>query len=302
MKHLLDIQQLSQQDVNRLIERALYFKTTGDYSGCAEHYPLATLFYENSTRTRISFELAAKQLGLLTVNFDVQSSSESKGEVMDDTFQTLMAMGIKLFVIRHQQKGLPALMAKRYGHAVHVVNAGDGQGSHPSQALLDVMTIMERKPAFDQLKIVIVGDLRHSRVANSFQEMCAVMGVGELVLVAPPVWQPEHTHHGRVTASLKDGLDQADVVMCLRVQHERIKDSEHFDLTRYRQHYAITEHAIAYAKPDAIVMHPGPINRGVEIDSDTADGPQSVILQQVQNGVFMRMAILESLVKGLPSV
>ncbi len=297
MKHLLDIQQLSQQDVTRLTERAIYFKTTADYP----HYPnapLATLFYENSTRTRMSFELAAKQLGFPTVHFDSQSSSESKGEAMDDTFQTLVAMGIKFFVIRHQQNGLPALMVKRYGDTVHIVNAGDGQHAHPSQALLDYMTIFEKKPNFEKLKVTIVGDLRHSRVANSFQEMCALMGVGELVLVAPPIWQPEHVHHGRVTASLKDGLDEADVVMCLRVQHERLQDTEHFDLALYRQHYALTQQSLAYAKPDAIVMHPGPINRGVEIDSDIADGPQSVILQQVQNGIFMRMAILDALISA----
>ena len=294
MKHLLDIQQLSQQDVIRLTERAAYFKTTADYP----HYPnvsLATLFYENSTRTRISFELAAKQLGFRTVSVDLQSSSESKGEVMDDTLQTLAAMGIKQFVIRHPHNELLGSMAKRYGEKVHIVNAGDGQRAHPIQALLDYMTIVEKKPAFHQLKITVVGDLRHSRVANSFQSICALMGVGELVLVAPPVWQPEYVHHGRVTASLKDGLDGADVVMCLRIQRERLQETEQFDLALYRQHYALTQQSLAYAKSDAIIMHPGPMNRGVEIDSDIADGPQSVILKQVQNGVFMRMAILEAL-------
>lgn len=295
MKHLLDIQQLSPHDVIRLTERAAYFKATADYPR-HPNISLATLFYENSTRTRISFELAAKQLGFRTISVDLQSSSESKGEVMDDTFQTLLAMGIQQFVIRHPHNALPALMAKRYGDNAHVVNAGDGQHAHPSQALLDYMTIVEKKPAFHRLKIAIVGDLRHSRVANSFQSICALMGVGELVLVAPPVWQPEQVYHGRVTASLKDGLDEADVVMCLRIQRERLQEAEQFDLALYRQHYALTQQSFAYAKPDAIVMHPGPINRGVEIDSDIADGPQSVIFQQVQNGVLMRMAILEAMV------
>jgi aspartate carbamoyltransferase catalytic subunit len=294
MRHLLSIQQLNQQDVIRLVERAISFKTTEVFPQYS-NYPLATLFYENSTRTRISFELAARKLGFPTVNFDIQSSSESKGEVIDDTFQTLIAMGIKLFVIRHQENGLPALMAKRYGDSISVVNAGDGQQAHPTQALLDFMTIIEKKPLFNQLKVAIVGDLRHSRVANSFQEMCALMGVGDLVLVAPPIWQSEHVHYGRVTASLKDGLDDADVVMCLRVQNERLKETEYFDLGLYRQHYALTQQSLAYAKPDVMVMHPGPMNRGVEIDSDIADGPQSVILQQVQNGVYMRMAILDKL-------
>lgn len=297
MKHLLDIQQLSQQDVVRLVERARYFKITGDYPQYPRQ-PLATLFYENSTRTRISFDLAGKRLGLPIVNVDIQSSSEAKGEVMDDTFQTLTAMGIKLFVIRHQHNGLPALMAKRYGDGVHIVNAGDGQHAHPSQALLDYMTIMEKKPVFRQLKIAVIGDLRHSRVANSFQCLCALMGVGELVLVAPPIWQPQEVHYGRITASLKDGLDDADVVMCLRIQHERLLETEQFDRELYRQHYALTESSLAYAKPDALVMHPGPMNRGVEIDSEIADGAQSAILQQVQNGVFMRMAILDALLSA----
>lgn len=294
MQHLLDIHQLQQDDVHKLIQRAMHFKQYLQYP----QYPgrsLATLFYENSTRTRVSFELAAKHLSLSVVNVDVRTSSESKGEVMDDTFQTLIAMGINYFVIRHQHDGLPARLAAQHGGRVHIVNAGDGQHAHPSQALLDCMTIMERKPDLERLKIAIIGDLRHSRVANSFQVLCALIGVGELVMVAPTPWQPSNVHYGRVTTSLEDGLENADVVMCLRVQRERLQEADHLDMVQYRNQYALTSKSLAYAKPDAIVMHPGPLNREVEIDSDVADGPQSVILQQVQNGVFMRMAILDAL-------
>lgn len=294
MQHLLDIHQLKQNEIHQLIQCAMRFKQGMQYP----QFParsLATLFYESSTRTRVSFALAAKHLSLSVVNVDVRTSSESKGEVIDDTFQTLVAMGINYFVIRHQHDGLPARLADQYGDEVHVVNAGDGQHAHPSQALLDCMTIMERKPDLERLKIAIIGDLRHSRVANSFQVLCALMGVGELVMVAPTPWQPSSVHCGRVTASLEDGLENADVVMCLRVQRERLQEADQLDMVQYRNQYALTSKSLTYAKPDAIVMHPGPLNREVEIDSDVADGPQSVILQQVQNGVFMRMAILDAL-------
>lgn len=294
MQHLIDIHQLSQEEILRLIQRAIYFKQTDDHPKYP-FYSLANLFYENSTRTRVSFELAAKHLDMDVVNLHLKMSSETKGEVVEDTFQTLMAMGIKYFVIRHQQSGLPALLAEKYGRDVHIVNAGDGQHAHPSQALLDMMTIVENKPDLSQLKIVVIGDLRHSRVANSFQEICSIMGVGELVLVAPEIWHPEQLQFGRVTTSLKDGLGDADVVMCLRVQRERLQENEQLDLTSYHQQYALTAQSLDDAKADAIIMHPGPMNRNIEIDSDIADCPQSVILQQVQNGVFMRIAILDEL-------
>lgn len=294
MKHLLDIKQLSHLEITTLIQRALHFKHHPIYPNYP-HLTVANLFYENSTRTRVSFELAANALGMPVVNMDMQRSSESKGELIEDTLQTLAAMGIKLFVIRHTQNGLPAHIAAHHGNDIHIVNAGDGQHAHPSQALLDMMTIVEQKSDLTQLKIAIVGNIRHSRVANSLQCMCAKLGVGELTLVAPAIWQPQVVHFGRVTSSLHDGIANADVVICLRVQAERLNANEHLDLEHYRAEYALTRTSLAWAKPNAMVMHPGPINRGVEIDSEVADGPQSHILQQVRNGVFMRMAILESL-------
>lgn len=178
----------------------------------------------------------------------------------------------------------------------HILNAGDGKHAHPSQAMLDMMTIMEAKPDLHQLKIAVVGDVRHSRVANSLQRMCALFEVKDFVLVAPEIWLPHSVYYGRMTTSLQDGVVDADVIICLRVQRERLADNEYLDLERYRQEYALTQRVLNFAKKDAMVMHPGPMNRGIEIDSDVADGPQSSILRQVRNGVFMRMALLEALV------
>ena len=297
MNHFLAIDDLSPDKVRHLLERAFSFKFNQDYPTYTHHI-VANLFYENSTRTRISFELAAKHLSMGVVNVDVARSSENKGELIDDTIRTLSAMGIHWFVIRHVQDGLPADLAKDLGTDNHIINAGDGQHAHPSQAMLDLMTITEKKPDLESLKIAIVGDIAHSRVANSLQCLFKIMGVRELCLVAPSLWQPKIVHYGRVTNSLEDGLQNADVVIGLRVQKERLAGHETLDLAYYREHYALTEHSISIAKPDLMILHPGPINRGVEIDNAVADGPHSSILTQVQNGIYMRMAILDALASG----
>jgi len=296
MNHFLEISQLSSQQINSLLERAFLFKNSGNYPNYQQH-SVVNLFYENSTRTRVSFELAAKKLSMTVVNLGLQHSSEMKGEVIEDTIRTLAAMGLDLFVIRHSQDGLPQDLAEKLDNQLHLVNAGDGQHAHPSQAMLDLMTIVEHKKDLSRLKIAIVGNIRHSRVANSLQCLCSKMGVKELVLIAPPIWKPQTVHYGRVTPSLSEGLRDADVVIVLRVQQERLLDNEQLDLATYRRDYALTAQTLQYAKPDAMVMHPGPMNRGIEIDSEVADGGQSFILQQVANGVFMRMAILEALVQ-----
>ncbi len=294
MQHFLEISQLTPEQANSLIQRALDFKHGAQYPNYSQ-YAVAHLFYEHSTRTRVSFELAARKLSMPVINLDLQSSSEAKGEIIEDTIKTLSAMGIRLFVIRHRQDGLPNKLAEKLAGSIHIINAGDGRHAHPSQAMLDLMTIVEKKPQLSQIKIAIIGNIRHSRVANSLQCLCSLLNIGELVLVAPPIWQPQKIHYGRVTDSLQEGLADADVVICLRVQHERLLDSEQLDLSSFRREYALTQKTIKYAKPDVMIMHPGPMNRGVEIDSDIADGPQSFILHQVSNGVFMRMAILDSL-------
>ncbi|MBI2786833.1 MAG: aspartate carbamoyltransferase catalytic subunit [Legionella longbeachae] len=294
MNHLLEISQLSRQQIESILQRSFYFKRYNTYPAYAQQ-TVANLFYENSTRTRVSFELAAKRLSMSVINLDLQNSSETKGEIIEDTIQTLAAMGIQTFVIRHWQEGLQENLANKIGNTVHIINAGDGTHAHPSQALLDMMTILEHKPQLDQLKITVLGNIRHSRVANSFQSICAQLGVGELVMVAPELWQPQVVHYGRVTQNLRDGLTDADVIICLRVQRERLLESDHLDLESYRHDFALTKKSLSYAKSDVMVLHPGPINRGLEIDSEVADGANSFILRQVANGVFGRMAIFDAL-------
>lgn len=296
MKHLLEISQLSCDDVKHLLARAQFFKQNSvqDYPQYP-HQTMANLFYECSTRTRISFEMAAKHLGMHVVNVDIERSSESKGEMLEDTILTLFSMGIKTFVLRHQKNGCPKAIVSALPSGLHIINAGDGAHEHPSQALLDLLTITEYKPNLDALKIVVVGDLLHSRVANSLQHLCALMGVSDLVLVAPEQWYPRTLIYGRLTSSLSEALHNADVVMTLRIQNERLQSGEFLDINHYRQQYAITQKTIAWAKPDVMVMHPGPVNRGIELDSDVADGPRSSILEQVKNGVYMRMAILDTI-------
>lgn len=295
MKHFLEISQLSRTEIESLLERALYFKRQKQCPSFPKQ-TLASLFYESSTRTRVSFELAAKRLSMSVVHLELQHSSENKGEEMADTLRTLSAMGIGCVVIRHSKEGIQQTLADTLKEeAIHLINAGDGVHAHPSQALLDMMTITECKPDITKLKIALLGDIKHSRVANSFQCICKKMGVGELVLIAPPIWQPETLHYGRITHQLREGLMDADVVICLRVQRERLLNEEELDFESYRRDFCLSLSQLAHAKKDAMVMHPGPINRGLEIDSQVADGPQSFILQQVTNGVYARMAILEAL-------
>lgn len=294
MQHFLEISELSLDEIENLLERALHFKYQSHYPHLSG-YAVANLFYENSTRTRISFEMAANHLSMKVVNIDLHKSSESKGETIEDTLLNLSAMGISHAVIRHSQNGLPKQLAHTLGNKIHIINAGDGQNAHPSQALLDLMTITEQKPDLKNLKIVILGNIRHSRVANSLQSLFKTMQVGELVCIAPKVWQPQIKPYGRVTEDIEDGLKNADVIICLRVQKERLQETEQFDLQEYRKHFALTPHTLKLAHPKAMIMHPGPINHNVEIDSVLVDCPQSFILHQVQNGVFMRMGILEGL-------
>lgn len=295
MNHFLEISQLSPSRIHLLVQRALELKQSKHYPSYSQH-SVAHLFYEHSTRTRVSFEVAAKHLSLSVIHLDLHSSSEHKGEVIEDTVRNLAAMGINYFVIRHKQEGLQQALANKFQNSIHIINAGDGTHAHPSQALLDMMTIMENKPQLSRLKIAVLGNIKHSRVANSFQHICKQLGVGELVLVAPKLWQPSQVQYGRVTDNVHEGLSDADVIVCLRVQRERLLEHEDLDLELYRRDFALTQQRVVQAKPDVMIMHPGPMNRGIEIDSDVADGSNSFILQQVSNGVYARMAILESLI------
>ncbi|KTD14289.1 aspartate carbamoyltransferase catalytic subunit [Legionella israelensis] len=298
MKHFLEISQIPGDEIENCIQRALYFKRNSLYPVYPQ-YTVAHLFYENSTRTRVSFEVAAHRLSMPVINLDVQHSSESKGEIIEDTILNLSAMGIYHFVIRHSQDGLHNQLATKLNGNVHLINAGDGKHAHPSQAMLDLVTIVEQKPHLPKLKMVIIGNIRHSRVANSLQCICKALGVGELAMVAPKLWQPETVHYGYVTDKISEALIDADVIVCLRVQKERLSQHEQFDLAIFQRDFKLSKERLAIAKPEAMVLHPGPVNRGIEIDSDVADGPQSFILQQVTNGVYTRMAILEALIGGI---
>ncbi|WP_133138502.1 aspartate carbamoyltransferase catalytic subunit [Legionella genomosp. 1] len=298
MNHFLNIDQLNSAEIHRLLKRAKAFKENKIPYPAYSEQRLANLFYENSTRTRVSFEVAAANLSMQVINLDLDRSSENKGEVIEDTIRNLAAMGINFFTIRHSQNFLPQELSQILDKGVHLINAGDGTNEHPTQAMLDLMTILEHKPDLQSLKIALIGNLRHSRVANSLQKLFALVGVKELHLIAPELWQPQTLHFGQATESLREGLSNADVVICLRVQRERLLDNENLDLSTFRRYFALTPEHVKWAKPDAIVMHPGPVNRGVEIDSDIVDGPQSVILQQVRNGVFMRMAVLDAVMNS----
>lgn len=299
MMHLLEVAPLPAPYVRSLLDRAFHFKETGKYPSYPET-SVATLFYEPSTRTRCSFQLAANRLAMPILNIDFSNSSEFKGETSLDTVKTLIAMGINILVVRHAVSGQIHQMAMDccLGENVHLINAGDGINAHPTQALLDLMTILEAKPNLKQLKVAIVGDIRHSRVANSLQCIFAKLKLGKLSLISPSLWRPDEIFYGDWTDSLEEGLAGADVVMALRVQNERLGPGEELDLGQYILKYAITMKSLSFAKPDVLVMHPGPINRGIEINSDVVDGPRSLIWKQINNGVFMRMAILEAIMRG----
>jgi aspartate carbamoyltransferase catalytic subunit len=252
---------------------------------------VVNLFYEDSTRTRISFEAAAKRLSADVINFSAKGSSVAKGESLKDTALTLQAMGADAVVIRHSASGAPHRLARWVRGSV--VNAGDGTHEHPTQALLDAFTIREHKHRLDGLKVAIVGDLLHSRVLRSNVLLLNRMGA-DIWACGPATLQPtDLPRFGvRATTSIDEAVEGADVVMMLRIQQERMHGHYIPSTREYFMLFGLTPARVARAKPDVIIMHPGPMNRGVEIDSDVADGPYSVILEQVANGVAVRMAVL----------
>jgi len=299
LRHLVTLETLSRAQLEHLLERSQSFvRPLGVKPALSQTLAGATvanLFTEPSTRTRVSFELAAKRLGAHVVNLEVQLSSRVKGESMLDTVYTLQSLHVDAFVIRDAEAGVPGLVAAHVAPHVSVLSAGEAHVSHPTQGLLDALTIYQRKQRFAGLGIAIVGDIRHSRVARSAWHALRTLGVSRCALAAPPALMPEahefpgcerHTH-------LSDALRDADVVMMLRIQKERMSDAELPDGERYFAAWGLTYKRLALARPDVIVMHPQPMNRGIEIASDVADGPQSVIRDQVRNGVAVRMAVLE---------
>ena len=262
---------------------------------------VANLFFEPSTRTRASFELAAKRLGADVVNLDFNVSSRVKGETVLDTVYTLEAMGTSIVVLRTAEEGVPAQVCMKTAPGTAIVSAGEADKSHPTQGLLDALTIRQHKPDFAALKVAIVGDIAHSRVARSTSQALRLLGTTDVRLVGPAALLPDHREFpgAKLISKLADGLDDADVVMALRIQKERMASADLPDAHDYFARYGLSEVSLRAAKDDAIVMHPGPMNRGVEIDDAVADGPRSVIREQVRNGVAVRMAVLAAMSKTL---
>jgi aspartate carbamoyltransferase catalytic subunit len=257
------------------------------------------LFFENSTRTRTTFEIAAKRLSADVINLDIARSSTAKGESLLDTISNLSAMHADMFVVRHSESGAPYLIAQHCAPHVHVINAGDGRHAHPTQGLLDMYTIRHFKHDFTALTVAIVGDLVHSRVARSDIHALTTLGVPDIRAVGPKTLLPgDMCDMGvRVCHDMAEGIKDADVIIMLRLQNERMSGAMVPSAGEFFKNYGLTQAKLALAKPDAIVMHPGPINRGVEIGSDVADGSQSVILPQVTFGIAVRMAVM-SIIAG----
>ena len=302
LRHLLTLAGLDRTVMDHLLERSQsYVRALGEpppASSDLAGITVANLFTEPSTRTRVSFELAAKRLGADVVNLELQLSSRVKGESMLDTIYTLEALHVDVLVIRDAEEGIPSLVADHVRPHVSVLSAGEAHVAHPTQGLLDALTIQQRKPDFARLAVAIVGDVRHSRVARSAYHALTTLGVGELRIVAPPVFMPEPGEFPGCArhTTLAKGLKDADVIMMLRIQKERMSQASLPDADRYFAKYGLTPERLQLARPDAIVMHPQPMNRGIEIASDVADGPQSVIRDQVRNGVAVRMAILAEVI------
>ncbi|MEX2457429.1 MAG: aspartate carbamoyltransferase catalytic subunit [Actinomycetota bacterium] len=299
--HLLSISQLSVEDVTRILDTADSFREVG--TRVIKKVPalrgrtVVNLFFENSTRTRISFELAAKRLSADVINFTTSGSSVSKGESLKDTALTLEAMGADAIVIRHGSSGAPYTLTKWVNASV--LNAGDGTHEHPTQALLDLYTIREHFPNFEGLRVAIVGDIMHSRVARSGTQALAKMGA-QVTLVAPPTLIPPEAQAwgAEVSYELDPVLPKLDVCYMLRVQKERQRTQLFPSVREYSRRWGLTRQRVEQLPEHALVMHPGPMNRGVEIDSDVADLPRALITDQVTNGIAVRMALLYLILGG----
>ena len=299
MKHLLYLKELNQRTISKLLAKAETFLSTNNFPPPQDKnlqgITLANLFLEPSTRTRSSFQIAAKRLGADVLNIDEQHSSRTKGETIIDTIRTLEAMGVNYFVVRHKERGILSKIVANVDLDSHVINGGESIDSHPTQGLLDLLTIKKHKKGFDQIKVAIVGDIKHSRVARSLAEGLATMAVKTLTLIAPEEFKPDMKFYPNAEhcKNLDQGLVNADVVVALRVQRERIESlTETISPDHYFEKYGLTMKRLEPCNDDVIVMHPGPMNRGVEISDEVADGANSVIREQITNGIAIRMALL----------
>ncbi len=298
LRHLLTLAELQRNDIEMILDRATSYLTPAGHAPARDTilrgYTVANLFFEASTRTRASFELAAKRLSADVLNLDVNTSSRAKGESVVYTIYTLQALLVDFFVVRDASTGIPAEIARRVEPHVSILSAGESEVSHPTQGLLDLMTIQRHKQDIDQLCVAIIGDIKHSRVARSAHEALVKFDVREIRLVGPSELLPEDGFEGAARCTeLSDGIRDADVVIALRIQRERFSELRQIpDTAEYFRRYGLTEESLRAARSDAIVMHPGPMNRGVEISAAVADGPRSVITEQVANGMAVRMAVL----------
>jgi aspartate carbamoyltransferase catalytic subunit len=304
--HLLGIKSLTGQDIETVLSTATQFKEVLQRPikkvPSLREVTIVNLFYENSTRTRISFELAEKRLSADTINFSASASSVSKGETLLDTVNNILSMKVDMVVIRHKSTGAPHFLAQQLPGTA-IINAGDGINEHPTQALLDAFSIREKLGKLHGVKVAIIGDIVHSRVAMSNIYLLKKMGA-EVVVCGPPTLIPkyiEQTHGIHVSYNLKETLQWCDVANVLRIQLERQNQVLFSSLREYNLFYGISQKILDQVQKDILILHPGPMNRGVEIDSEVADGKQSIILQQVENGVAVRMAVLYLLGGGKKS-
>ena len=301
LQHLLTIEGLNAGMLRHILDTAESFVSVSERE--VKKIPLLrgksifNLFFEPSTRTRTTFEIAAKRLSADVINLNINASSQSKGETVLDTVDNLAAMQADMFIVRHAQSGAAHFIAGHVSPHIHVVNAGDGRHAHPTQGLLDMYTIRHFKQEFHNLRVAIVGDVLHSRVARSQIHALTTLGVPEVRVIAPKTLLPAQVERMGVQVyhDMAQGLKDVDVVIMLRLQNERMRGALLPSAQEYFKSYGLTQDKLALAKPDAIVMHPGPMNRGVEIDSDVADGTQSVILPQVTFGIAVRMAVMSIL-------
>ena len=307
LQHLLTIEGLKKAHIDHILDTASSFVGISDRE--VKKVPLMrgksvfNLFFENSTRTRTTFEIASKRLSADVINLNIQASSTTKGESLLDTIDNLAAMHADMFVVRHAQSGAPYMIAQHLNRTrsdVHVVNAGDGRHAHPTQGLLDMYTIRHYKKDFTNLRVAIVGDILHSRVARSDIHALTTLGVPEVRAIGPHTLLPGGLEQMgvRTFTNMDEGLKDVDVIIMLRLQNERMSGALLPSAQEYFKSYGLTPERLALAKPDAIVMHPGPMNRGVEIDSAVADGKQAVILPQVTFGIAVRMAVMSILAGG----
>jgi aspartate carbamoyltransferase catalytic subunit len=301
LQHLLTIEGLPRETLTHILDTATSF--VGVTAREVKKVPLLrgksvfNLFFEASTRTRTTFEIAAKRLSADVINLNIAVSSHTKGETLLDTVDNLSAMHADMFVVRHAQSGAPHLIASHVASHLHVINAGDGRHAHPTQGLLDLYTIRHYKKDFTRLSVAIVGDVLHSRVARSLIHALTLMGTPDIRVIGPMTLIPAGVEKLGVTVfhDLEQGLRDVDVVVMLRLQSERMRGALLPSAQEFFKYYGLTPEKLALAKPDAIVMHPGPLNRGVEIDSAVADGSHAVILSQVTFGIAVRMAVMSIL-------